>query len=509
MKGQPKRSMAGPTESLASWLWAAAERRPDAPALADASGSVTYRALAARAAGVATHLREVGASPGDRVAIFLERSPEAVACIFGALAAGMVAVVLNERQRPRQIEHILDNSGAAFLISSAPMLDRQPRALETAARMLDVAGLPPEGDAVPASRAADDPAVIIYTSGTTGLPKGVTHTHGTLTVGVETCVRYLGLRADDRTASLLSLSTVYGLNQLLSSVRVGGTLLLQRSPLAAQVVGDLRAAGVTVMAGVPPLWLQLLAVPDFRDNPIATLRQMQNAGGHLPAEAARRLRRAQPQASLFLQYGMTEVIRTTFLPPDQVDRRPDCMGLPMPGIEVVVVREDGTPCASGEVGELVHCGATVATGYWRDPEGTARVFRPHPLRPESDERVVFSGDMVRRDKDGYLYFVSRRDRMMKSMGYRVGPDEVGDVLHASGEILEAVVASEPDPERGERIVAWVVLRPGGSVQRLSRFCRAELPPYMQPSRIDARDQLPRLPSGKYDLPALKGQPAGV
>jgi amino acid adenylation domain-containing protein len=476
----------------------------------DGTDTVSYGALSERTAGVAARLAELGVAPGDRVAVFLERNPDAVACIFGILAAGGISIVINERQRPRQVEHILGNSGAVVLISSTDMLSRQPRALETAARVMNVREVMETtelGEGRPVPREKSDPAIIIYTSGTTGLPKGVTHTHGNLAVGVATCVRYLGLRADDRTASLLSLSTVYGLNQLLSSVTVGGRLLLQRSPLAAQIVADLRAQDVTVMAGVPPLWLQLLSVPDFRDNPIPTLRQMQNAGGHLPAEAARRLRRAQPQSDLILQYGMTEVIRTTFLPPAEVDRRPDCMGRPMPGIEVLVVRDDGTLCEPDEVGELVHCGPTVAAGYWGDAEATARIFRPHPLRPESGERVVFSGDMVRRDKDGFLYFVSRRDRLMKSMGHRIGPDEVGDVLHASGEIQEVVVASEPDPERGERIVAWVVLRPAGSVQRLTRYCRAELPPYMQPSRIEPREQLPRLPSGKYDLPALKGQPA--
>lgn len=495
-------------ETVATWLWSAAERDPAAVALVDGPDTVSYGALVSRAAAVASSLRDLGVSPGDRVAIFLERSPDAVACIFGVLAVGAVSIVINERQRPRHIEYVLGNSGAGVLLSASDMLTRQPRALDTTARLVEVAGVPRDGEAGPLPRSPGDPAVIIYTSGTTGLPKGVTHTQGNLATGIATCVRYLGLRADDRTASLLSLSTVYGLNQLVSSVLVGGMLLLQRSPLAAQIVADLRAQGVTVMAGVPPLWLQVLAVPDFRDNPIPTLRQMQNAGGHLPAEAARRLRKAQPQADLVLQYGMTEVIRTTFLPPEEVDRRPDCMGKPMPGIEVLVVRDDGTLCEIGEVGELVHCGPTVAAGYWGDPEATARVFRPHPVRPDSGQRAVFSGDMVRRDKDGFLYFVSRRDRMIKSMGYRVGPDEVGDVLHASGEILETVVASEPDPERGERIVAWVVLRPGGTVQRLTRFCRAELPPYMQPSRIEAREQLPRLPSGKYDLPALRGQAAG-
>ena len=495
------------TTNLAALLWAAAERDGAATALVDGPVTVRYGGLRLRAAGIASRLRQLSVAPGDRVAVFLERGPDAVACVFGILAAGGISIVINERLRPRQIEHVLANSGASLLLTARDMLARQPRSLETRARITDVADVLCDGSDSPLPRTEADPAVIIYTSGTTGLPKGVVLTHANLSTGVGIVARYLGLRADDRVASLLSLSTVYGINQLLSSVTVGATLLLERSPLASQIVADLRAQDVTVMAGVPPLWLQLLSVPDFRDRPIPTLRQMQNAGGHLPTEAARRLRQAQPQSDLILQYGMTEVIRTTYLSPAEVDRRPDSMGRPMPGIEVLVVRDDGTLCAPGEIGELVHCGPTVAAGYWNNPDATARVFRPHPLRPESGERAVYSGDMVRRDAEGFLYFVSRRDRMIKTMGFRVGPDEVADVLHASGEIVEAVVTSEPDSGRGEAIVAYVVLRPGGSVERLTRYCRAELPPYMLPSRIMPRDDLPRLPSGKYDVPALKEQSA--
>ena len=210
---------------------------------------------------------------------------------------------------------------------------------------------------------------------------------------------------------------------------------------------------------------------------------------------------AQPHAALFLMYGLTEVLRSTYLPPEQVDRRPDSMGRPIPGAEVLVLNDDLTPCAPGEVGELVHCGPTVTLGYWNDPEATAHVYRPHPLRQDG-ERVVFSGDLVRRDEAGFLYFVGRRDRMIKTLGYRVSPDEIGNVLLASGEIAECVVTGEPDEERGQRIVAFVVLAAGGSLERLTRYCAIELPRYMQPARFEVRDALPRLASGKHDLAAL-------
>jgi acyl-CoA synthetase (AMP-forming)/AMP-acid ligase II len=236
------------------------------------------------------------------------------------------------------------------------------------------------------------------------------------------------------------------------------------------------------------------------------LRIMQNAGGHLPLSGVRGLRIAQPQARLFLQYGMTETFRSTYLAPDEVDRHPTSIGRPIAGTDILVVRDDLTPCDVGEVGELVHRGPNVAVGYWNDVEATNRVFRPAPSQGAVSapaERLVFSGDLVRRDEAGLLYFVGRRDRMIKTLGFRVAPDEVADVLFASGEILQGVVVGEADDERGERIVAHVTLAPAGSVEALTAFCRRELPRHMQPNRFEVHDSLPRLPSGKYDLQTLR------
>jgi acyl-CoA synthetase (AMP-forming)/AMP-acid ligase II len=211
-------------------------------------------------------------------------------------------------------------------------------------------------------------------------------------------------------------------------------------------------------------------------------------------------------------YGLTEVLRSTFLPPEEVDRRPDSMGKAIPGAEVLVLREDLTPCATDEVGELVHRGPTVTLGYWNDPEETARVFRPNPLRPAGapdSERVVFSGDLVRQDADGWLYFVGRSQRMIKTLGYRISPDEIATVVYASGEVAECIITSEPDEARGERIVAYVVLAGGGSLERLRLYVGVELPRHMQPARYELRDALPRLPSGKHDIGALRGERQGA
>jgi acyl-CoA synthetase (AMP-forming)/AMP-acid ligase II len=492
--------------NIARTLWEAADQAGERPAVMERGHSITYKELRARAGAVARQLLSLGTHPGDRIAILIERGVSAIAAYFGILAAGGVAVIVNERLRPRQIEHVLAHSSAAILLSTEAMLRSQPRPIASSTRIVAVETTHHGSDHGPVLRIASDYAQIIFTSGSTGLAKGVTFTHDNLRRGAATVVAYLGLSEDDRIASLLPLSSVYGLNQLLCATASRATLVVERSTLASQIARTVRDEAVTVLAAVPPLWLQLLHTRAFVEAPLPALRIAQNAGGHLPLGAVRELRGAHPAARLFLQYGLTETFRSTFLSPDEVDRHPDSIGRAVPGAEILVVREDLTPCDTGEVGEIVHRGPTVAAGYWNDAEATERVFRPNPLRPPegpSTERVVFSGDLARRDADGLLYFVGRNDRMIKTLGHRVAPDEVSDVLLQSGEVLEAVVAGEPDATRGARVVAYVVLASTGSLANLQCFCRQELPRHMQPCRYEVRDRLPRLNGGKYDLGALQ------
>jgi acyl-CoA synthetase (AMP-forming)/AMP-acid ligase II len=491
--------------NVAELLWQAAGHTRS-PAVIEGVGAPTaYDELQRRAAGGAAFLAAAGVGDGDRVAIFAERGSAAIAAYFAVLAVGGVAVLVNERLRPRQVEYVLAHSGARLLIASAWLMQNQPRALNVTIRIADLASLPETGTFTPVPRAAGDLCNLVYTSGSSGPPKGVAHTHAGILAGVEIVAGYLGLKATDRTASVLSLSSVYGLNQLLCAVATGGVLVIERSPLPQRIVATLRAAGATVLAAVPGLWLQLLDLPAFRDGGIPSLTVLQNAGEHPPVELVRRVREAYPGAQLFLQYGMTETFRGAYVPPSEVDARPQSIGRAMPRSKLVVVREDLTECAPGEVGQLAHIGPTVAAGYWNDPDGTARVFRPYPFGRDdgaAEPRAVLSGDMARADADGYLYFVGRSDRMIKTMGFRVGPDEIGDVLFASGEVADAVVTSEPDAARGERVVAHVVLNQDGDVGRLRRYCGTELPRYMWPARFELHAALPRLPSGKYDVAAV-------
>jgi acyl-CoA synthetase (AMP-forming)/AMP-acid ligase II len=501
------------SSNIASMLWDAAARAGDRTAVIERAGITDYVSLRDRAVGVHGALRGIGIKPDERVAILLERGADAIAAYFGVVAAGAIAVVINEKLRPRQIEHMLDSSGATLLISSADMLARQPRALETRATIADIATMPVERSAsqsTPLPRIGADFAQIIYTSGSTGLPKGVVVTHDNLWSAIRTVATYLAISSTDRIASLLPLNSVYGMNQLLCSVLSAASLVIEVSPLPNEIDATLRAREVTVLAAVPPLWLQLLGLPRFRSEPIPSLRVLQNAGGHLPTSAVRQLRAAHPHALLFLQYGLTEALRSAYLSPDEVDQRPGSIGKAIAGAEILLLREDLTPCAVGEVGEIVQRGPTVTAGYWGNSESTARVFRPNPLRPAGApdaERVVFTGDLARRDAEGFLHYVGRRDRMIKTLGHRVGPDEIVEVLHASGEIVEALIDAEEDEERGMRIVAYVVLATDGSVERLKGFCRRELPRHMQPSRIETRSALARTASGKHDVNAERAKHA--
>lgn len=488
---------------LAALLW----NQPgddDAVAVVTRQGSTSWAEVRARAAGLAGALSGT-VQPGDRVALFLDRGADAVAALFAIYAAGGVAVVVNERLRALQVEYVIRHCGARVLLTAADMLSRLGRPLDVAASILDV-GAPGSARGLdPVPRRGADLAHIIYTSGSTGQPKGVVFAHGAIHTGIETVAGYLGLAAGDRAAWLLSLSSVYGLNQVLCAARTGSALVVENSALPHQIVTTLRALGTTVLAAVPPLWHQLLGVSDFERTPLTSLRLLQNAGGHLPVPSVQRLRAALPQARLFLQYGMTETFRSTFLPPEEADGHPGSMGRAIPGVLVRVVRDDGTPCTTGEVGELVHVGPTIADGYWNDPEETARRFRDDPqgIAGVPAARAVFSGDLVRREADGLLYWAGRRDRLIKSLGFRLSPDEIVEALHQSGMVTEAAVDTVADEERGEAIVAWVVLDAGRELATLRRYCRAELPRHMQPRTITAITRLPRLPSGKLDVAALR------
>lgn len=492
--------------NAAHLLWRAADAVPGHPAIQTRQRVLTYAELRLLASSLAARLTELKVQPGERVAILMNRGAEAAAAFFGVLCTGAIAIHINESLRARQVEYVLGHSGARVLLTTTEMLQWLGRALETPARIECLDTHPRPATFIPAPRIGADPAHIIYTSGSTGLPKGVLISHANIWAGAQAVAAYTELSGTDRIASLLPFSFDYGLSQLLTAALVGATLVVESSPLAGTIAETLRTQDVTVLPCVPPLWLQLLATPGFRAT-LPAVRVMTNTGGHLPVDAVRRLREYHPGARLFLMYGLTEAFRSTYLPPEELDRRPDSIGRAIPGAQILVLTDDLREAEAGEEGELVHRGPTVAMGYWNDPEATARVYRPNPIRPAGTpdvERVVFSGDLVRRDAEGFLFYVGRRDRIIKTMGHRVSPDEIAGVLYASAQVLEAVITTEPDEGRGSRIIAHVVFTEQGTLAALQRYVGAELPRFMQPARIEVHASLPRTSSGKHDAKSLSG-----
>jgi acyl-CoA ligase (AMP-forming) (exosortase A-associated) len=503
---------------------ASAAARPDHTALHAGKGRISYAQLADLVERVANGLRALGIRRGDRVAIYLPKSVETVAAMFGASAAGAVFVPVNPVLKAPQVAHILRDSGARVLITSAS------RAAGLTADVADCGALEhlvlvDVGDAqsagarllawdellrspaAAAQRAIDaDMAAILYTSGSTGKPKGVVLSQRNMVAGAESVAQYLKNTPEDRILAVLPFSFDYGFSQLSTAFLTGAGVALLEYLVPRDIVAALARHEITGLAAVPPLWIQLAPL-EWPRAAVERLRYITNSGGAMPTATLAKLREKLPSTAVYLMYGLTEAFRSTYLDPSQVDVRPTSMGKAIPNAEILVVRPDGTPCDPGEPGELVHRGAHVSLGYWNDPEQTANRFKPAPGQApqiQIRELAVWSGDTVMRDEEGYLYFIGRRDEMIKTSGYRVSPTEVEEVVYATGLVAEAVAVGAPHPVLGKAIVVIAVSREGGaaSSDELLAACRKTLPAYMVPARIEWRDALPRNANGKLDRPAL-------
>ncbi len=496
-------------------------------ALVDQHRRLSYTGLARRLDAMAGALLVAGLFRSERVAVYLEKRIETVVALFGTSAAGGVFVPVNPLLKAEQVIHILTDCNVRILVTSAERLKLLapvlPRCLDLhtvvyIGHAQDIPSLPglrvlhwedflAAGKPVAPHRCIDsDMAAILYTSGSTGKPKGVVLSHRNLVAGARSVVQYLGNTSQDRILALLPLSFDYGLNQLTTAFCCGATAVLMNYLLPRDVVRIVEEERITGLAAVPPLWIQL-AQQTWPE--LTTLRYLTNSGGAMPQPVLASLRAALPGANVFLMYGLTEAFRSTYLPPSELDRRPDSIGRAIPNAEIMVVRPDGSLCDVDEPGELVHRGALVSLGYWNDPERTAERFRRVPGTESGlplPELAVWSGDTVRMDAEGYLYFIGRRDEMIKVSGYRVSPAEVEEVLHATGLVTEAAACGVPHPTLGQAIVAAVMPAEGREVTSaaLLQECRLRLPGYMVPSHIAfSAESLPRNPNGKIDRTLLR------
>ena len=505
-----------------------AQRFPEHIALTYGKDSLSYAQLQTAVSAFASGIVGLGLQRGERVAIYLEKRFETVIASFGAPAAGAVFVPLNPLLKAEQVAYILRDCNVRLLVTSP---ERHALLREALADCPDLrqtilvntpAGQAPatccawddlmQMPARPGHRVIDtDMTAILYTSGSTGKPKGVVLSHRNMVAGAKSVASYLENHADDTLLAALPLSFDAGFSQLTTAFHVGARVVLLNYLLPRDVLKALERERVTGLTAVPPLYIQLAQL-DWPAHITEHLRYFANTGGRMPRETLMALRSRLPQSKPFLMYGLTEAFRSTFLPPEEVDKRPDSIGKAIPNAEILVLREDGTPCDANEPGELVHRGALVGMGYWNDPEKTAERYKPLPSNTPGREAglvlpelAVYSGDNVRRDEEGFLYFIGRRDEMMKTSGYRVSPTEVEEILYATRLVGECVAFGVDHETLGQSIQVIATPPADGEldIPALLAECRKQMPAYMVPSGIEARQgPLPRNPNGKIDRKTL-------
>lgn len=505
-----------------------ATRFSDRPAVTHKSDTWSYEELWKQVRLFGAGLARLGLKRGDRVGVYLDKRLETVAAIFGASVAAGAFVPVNSLLKPKQVAYILENCNCRFLVTTAErvaLLRDELSSLPSIEAVIvigtvEVGEQPfqvlrwsevlsgPARETLSEGRIVDhDMAAILYTSGSTGMPKGVVLSHRNLIAGAESVASYLENSSSDVILSVLPLSFDAGFSQLTTAFHSGAHVILANFLVADDVVKLCAHHKVTGMTAVPPLWIQLVE-KNWPREASESMRYIANTGGRMPKPVLDSLRSIFPGAKPYLMYGLTEAFRSTYLDPAEVHRRPDSIGKAIPNAEILVVRPDGTLCAPGEKGELVHRGALVAMGYWNDPERTAKRFRPSPARPEGlcvTETAVWSGDVVYRDEEGFLYFVGRNDEMIKTSGYRVSPHEVEEVAYETGLVRDAVAVGVNDSRIGQSIVLLVCAAKGMQVEPdalLTEF-RRRVPLFMVPGQIVFRESLPRLPSGKFDRAALR------
>ena len=524
------------SQLLHELVQAAGDSTPEAPALTAGAGSWTYRALAAAVQAAAAGLLALGLPRTGRVGIYLDKRFETVVASFAAPAAGGVMVPMNPLLKPEQVAYIARDCNVRILVTSPERLAQLLPVLGDCLNLRHVVltegaapvpALPPaiglhrwadmlEAPQRPGHRVIDtDLCAILYTSGSTGRPKGVVLSHRNMVAGAKSVASYLENGPADTLLAALPLSFDAGFSQLTTAFHAGARVVLLNYLLPRDVLKAMVKERVTGLTAVPPLYIQLTQL-DWPAEINQNLRYFANTGGRMPRETLQALRQRVPSARPFLMYGLTEAFRSTYLPPEEVDRRPDSIGKAIPNAEILVLREDGTECAPDEPGELVHRGALVGQGYWNDPEKTAERYKPLPAGVGGREPglvlpefAVFSGDNVRRDAEGFLYFIGRRDEMMKTSGYRVSPTEVEEVLYATRRVGECAAFGVDHPALGQAIQV-IATPPAGEaavdVPALLADCKQRMPAYMVPHGVQVvAGSLPRNPNGKIDRKALSTQ----
>jgi long-chain acyl-CoA synthetase len=490
--------------TLSDSLRATAQRLPDKPAVITEQRTLTYRELDEGADRVAAWVAAAGLERGDRVAVELPNGADAALAILGVLRSGAAMTLISPAIKRDKLAYILNDSGARALICDDERAETARAAAEDSPVVALAADREPfehDGEPPPPPLSVDLGAVI-YTSGSTGEPKGVTHAQANMAFVAQSIIESLGQREDDRILCVLQLSFGYGLYQLLTSMVVGGTLVLEPGfAFAGRIIQLLEDERITILPGVPTVFQVLLSLQGLAERELPHLRLLTSAGAALPEATARSLRELLPNADLCPMYGQTEAQRICCMPPGSIDAHLTSAGVAIPGTEAWVEDEDGNVLGPGEVGELFVRGGHVMQAYWGNDELTGSKLRPGRW---PWERTMATNDLFRIDEDGFLYFVARQDDIFKSRGEKVVPREVEEVIHAVPGVREAAVVPFPDRLLGDAVHAHVSALADAEIDvaAVRRACAERLEDHMIPKKVIVHQQLPRLDSGKVDKRTL-------
>ncbi len=494
-----------------TFLTASAARFGDKTALVAGTTRLSYAELDAMSDRLAAGLKAGGVGRDDRVLVFLDNCWEAAVAIFATLKAGATFSPINASTKADKLAYIAANCDARAIISQPRLAGIVTEATGLGASFPLVVltdphpGLPGAADfgalletpvALPLNTGIDvDLAMLIYTSGSTGRPKGVMMTHRNIEAAATSITTYLENTPDDIILNVLPLAFDYGLYQLLMSVKIGATLVLEKSFAFPQAIfATMRNEKVTGFPLVPTMAAMILNMKDLAPGSFPDLRYISNTAAALPPAHIARLRELLPGTTIFSMYGLTECKRCTYLPPARLDDKTGSVGVAIPNTEAFVVDDDGRRVAPGEVGQLVIRGPHVMQGYWANPEATAKALRPGP---NPWEKVLYTGDLFYADADGFLYFVGRTDDIIKTRGEKVAPKEVEAVLSACPGVVESVVVGRSDPVLGQSIHAIVVASDPALTERdVIRHCARALEEFMVPKSVEFRDSLPKTDTGK-------------
>lgn len=509
-------------------------RFPEKTAIVNDQQRISYFSLHSQAEHLAASLNELGIHRQEKIVIFLDNIPETVISFYGILKSAAVFVILNSALKPPKLSYILNDCSASVLITDTKKAGVVSQAMKSVNHQIKLIWRGSQHkiphnlvsdsfswselfsnfqDAAPSnnrsfhentsSKIIDlDLATLIYTSGSTGEPKGVMSSHRNVISAAHSIISYLENTPDDIILNVLPLSFDYGLYQVIMSLLFGGTIVLEKSfQYLHTVLNQISTENVTGFPIVPTILAMILRMNNLDEYNLNSLRYISNTGAALPVEHILKFRNKFPDVKVYSMYGLTECKRVSYLPPDEIDHRPASVGKAMPNCEVTIVDDNGNEVKRGETGELTVRGSNVMKGYWNAPQLTAKYFRRDMIPGET---VLYSGDLFRTDDEGYLYFVGRKDDMIKSRGERLSAREIENTIHNMENISEVAVVGVPDEIFGQAIKAYIVVEPGTQVSEndVRAFCVKNMEPFAVPKYIEFKSELPRTPNGKIDKSKL-------